>query len=260
MKKILFSVLIIMAVITACSKKTSTSADSAIIKATLPQAAVSYIDNNYPDATIDFFVTLRNSAATYLVTLNTTEELAFSKAGDFMGDGRNFHGGNPGDTTFCGDTTHGGGPGGDGHHGGGHPGGGHHGHGIPVDSLPAAIISYVNANYPGDTIRHAEYDSLCLNGLVIAVMIPQPGMVPPLKLYFDVNGGYLMLANRIHYADVPQAVKDYITTNYADYMVCHGTEKYTLANNSIEYIIYLHKDHLRKSVRLKADGTLICER
>jgi len=243
MKRTLFMMLAVILALTACKKnETSSSTPTNQTSGTaLPLKATAYIANNYPDAAITYYLTITNGPADYLVTLNTTEELAFNKAGDFLGRGENFHGGKPGDSIPC--------PGG---------GNGHHGGGIPVDSLPALLVNYVTANYSGFTIRHAEFDSICFNGLVVEVMLFKAGS-EPVKLFFDPTGNYLMLANRTLYADVPQAVKDYVSANYAGYKAAGKAEKLTLADNSIQYNIFLDLAKTRKTARIDANGVFVCE-
>lgn len=235
--------LAVILALTACKKnETSSSSPTNQTSGTaLPLKATAYIANNYPDAAIKYYLTITNGPADYLVTLNTTEELAFNKAGDFLGRGENFHGGKPGDSIPC--------PGG---------GSGHHGGGIPVDSLPLLLVNYVTANYAGYTIHHAEFDSICFNGLVVEVMLFKAGS-EPVKLFFDPTGNYLMLANRILYADVPQAVKDYVSANYAGYTAAGKAEKLTLADNSIQYNVFIGKGATRKIVRIDAGGVFVCE-
>jgi hypothetical protein len=165
MKKTMFLLMIAsIAALSSCNKKNDTSPNSSNgTAANLPLKASQYIDTNYPDASIIYVVAMKNSTAAYIATLNTTEELAFTALGDFLGDGTLYHNGTPGegDTIHCDSTGCGGGHHGGGHHGGGHHGGGNHGGGhnenvIPVDSLPALIKDYISANYSGYTIRHAE--------------------------------------------------------------------------------------------------------
>jgi hypothetical protein len=255
MKKIMLIMLIAVAGLSACNKDQSTSGP--VTAASLPLKATTYIDNNYPDASIDYVVMMSDNTARYIVTLNTTEELAFTEVGDYLGNGADYHGDHHGGDTICGDTTH---PGG-GHHGGGHHGGGHHGgpgHGIPVDSLSATITSYITANFTGYSIMHAEIDTLCPNGAVTEVMIGMQGSEPK-KVVFDATNNYLLWAKRIRFTDVPEAVKDYITANYATYHVCDRGEQYTMADNSLQYTVFLMAGPVHKLVRLAADGTLVCE-
>ena len=252
----MFLLLIVtMAALSSCNKKSETGVTSVSV-ADLPLKASQYIDTNYPDASVLYVVALKQSSASYIVTLNTTEELAFTSVGDFLGDGAKFHGGHhggEGDTTHCGDTIHGGG-----HHGGGH-GGGPHENGIPIDSLSSTIKAYIQANFAAYTIKHAELDLICPEGLVTEVVIIIAGQ-EPVKLYFDAAKSYLLQDARVLYTSVPQAVQSYITANYHGYSTCNRATKYTMADNSLQFLIYLHLNQTRKVVRLKADGTLVCEK
>ena len=81
-----------------------------------------------------------------------------------------------------------------------------------------------------------------------------------MKLYFDASSAYLMKDSRILFTDVPQAVKDYILANYSGYETCNRATKLTLADNSLQFIVYLHAGQIRKNVRLKGDGTVVCEK
>lgn len=178
-----------------------------------------------------------------------TPSSSLKSAGDSIyNDSTGPGGGHPGDTIH-GDST-----GCGGHHGGGHHGGGH---GIPPDSLPALITDYITANFAGYSILHAEFDSLCTEGLVKEVMIGKQGS-EPFKLVFSASNSFLFRADRIPSGDLPQAVKDYISTNYPAYQVCDRAEKFTMANAGIQYMVYLRQNQLRLKVRLQADGVFIC--
>ncbi|MEI7491555.1 MAG: PepSY-like domain-containing protein [Bacteroidota bacterium] len=259
MKKAMFLMLVTALIaMGACSKKDQTGTTAQTNQATsLPTKATTYVETNYPDATIDYILVLANSSAKFVVALNTTEELAFTSDGNYLGDGRHFHnGGHPGDTipgdSIHGDTIH------CWHHHGHHGGGHHGGHGIPVDSLSSVIKSFIAANFTGYTILNADYDSLCVDGRVKEVMIGKQDTVPPIKLIFSATDIYLLQASRFRYSDVPQAVKDYITANYSSYEVCNAAEKYILADNSVQYMVYLRLDRSHLKVHLLADGTLVC--
>lgn len=257
MKKILILLLIIVAGMYSCSKHQTTPTQSTTLS-TLPMKATDFIDSNYPDASINYVVVLTNNTAKFIVTLNTGEELAFTQNGDYLGDGEAYNDGHHGGDTICNDTTHGRGHG---HPGGGHHGGGHHGgpgHGIPIDSLSPAIISYITTNFPGYAIRHAELDTLCPEGAVIEVMLEMHG-VEPKKVIFNPQNDYLMWAKRIQFSDMPQSVKDYITSNFVTYYVCNMGEILTMADSSLQYIIYLNKEQTHVYIRVKAVGTLVCE-
>lgn len=231
--------LVFVAAFTACKKDlTDPASDATSSNSTLPLKATVYVENNYPDAEINYYVAVSNSPAAFLVTLTTAEELAFSSKGDYLGHGANYHGGTHSDTIPC-------------HHGG-------HGGGIPVDSLPAAIQEYVTANYPDYEIRHAGYDSLCAEGLVIDVMLFQAEL-EPVKLVFTTEGDFLMRSDRILYSTLPQAIQDYITTNYSGYTPSDKSEQLSLESGDLNYVAFVRQDSIKTSLRFDGLGQWVCE-
>jgi len=250
MKK--FEVLIFMTLLAlfSCNKeKSSNTGDSSSMNvAALPATVTSYINDNYPDATIYTAAQLANNEAKYIVLLSTEEELAFDASGHFLGDGQSYcHGGGP----F---------PGGDSlHHG--HPWHGCPPNWINIDSLSAPIKLYIATDYPNYQTWHAEKDSICPTGAVIEVMIRKKGSHPPidLKLFFDLTNDYLMMAERIRFNELPQAVRTYINTNFGNMHQCDMAEKLTLADSSINYAVFIDKPHDHQRVVLTAAGTLVCE-
>jgi hypothetical protein len=253
MKKVMIVMLVtMMAALSSCNKNDQSVPTSQVTDvAALPAKAVSYAEDNYPDATIDYVLQQTNAVARYIAVLNTTEELAFTTSGDYLGDGKQYRGGHHGGDTIHGDTIHGGG-----HHGVGHHGG-HQGTQIPVDSLPVMITDYIAANFAGYSVMHAEYDTLCPEGAVKEVMIGI-SLSEPLKLVFNSSDVFLMQASRIRYSTVPQAVKDSISANYATYQVSNKSEKLTLADNSIQYSVYVRLNAYHQKVRLTELGIMIC--
>jgi hypothetical protein len=262
MKRNLAFMLFIAVLLGACSKNQTSTTQTG--SSTFPTKASDYIVNNYPDASVDYIISQTSSQARYIAVLNTTEELAFTQEGEFLGDGREFHHGDsiPGDTVHC-DSMPGWHHGHHGHHGDEehhwhHGHGGHGGFGIDPDSLPAAIVNFVNTNFPGSGIIHANYDSICPEGNVIAVMVGDWG-TEPVKLFFDLTDTYLFKAKRIRYNNMPQAVRDSVAAGFAAYHVSEKGEKLTLPDSTLQFRVYLHQEeHIRKSVRLNADGTLVC--
>ena len=253
MKKIEIIMLISLLALFSCKKEntgTSSGASTSTMNvADLPAAVTTYISNNYPDATIYSATKVSNSTASYVVTLSTEEQLAFDGHGNCLGDGSGFPGGGDPD----GDTLH---------HGHGHPGHGCPGNWINIDSLQGAIKTFITANYPDYQIWHAEKDSICPAGPVISVMIRKAGMRPPedMKLFFDQANSFLMTGQRIRFTDMPQAVKDYITSNFGTMHRCDGSEKLTLADASVDYAVYLGPPERRhKRIVLTESGTLVCE-
>jgi hypothetical protein len=260
MKKLML-IMLVAVVAFGCSKNSTnnfTVTQTNLNLANIPATITNYVADNYPDATIYQAITLQNSPAHYVITLNTEEELAFNQNGTFLGDGGKFPGG-PDGPGCPGDSLH---PDPDHGHDHGHGHGHHHGHcpphnWIPADSLPQVILDYITANYSSYVVDHGEKDSICPDGAVTAVMITLADTVH-MKVFFDATNTFLMTGQRIHYAATPQAVKDYVTANYSTYTVCHGTEMFTLAGGALRYAIYLRQTGDHKRLILNADGTFVC--
>jgi Putative beta-lactamase-inhibitor-like, PepSY-like len=237
-------------IISSCSKENNTSTEQDISVTEVSERIANYVDNNYPDAYISSAVSVTNNLAKTIVTLNTTEELAFNSNDNFIGPGNQFHAGH----------MHG--------HNGGHPHGGGHGHchgfehgdfdDIPVDSLSSTITVFISMNYAGYRILHSENDSSCAVGSVIEVFVRTTG-AEPVKLIFDTAGSYLMSASKIDYSTTPAAVQASITTNYSGFTPRHRSEKFTLVNGQSQYVVYLFNGTTHKRVLLADDGTVICE-
>ena len=275
MKRVFFSIIILLAVLCACSKVDSTSktSEESICTTSLPLKVTEYVANNFPAESIAAAVKVLNGTATYIVSLNTLEQLAFDSNGRFLGNGAYFHPGcdslglHSDSVRFDHDSL-------GGEHGGmGHGGRGGHGHGdhggpdgfgyggsgsISVDSLPASISAYLLANFAGYTARHAEIESNCQFDSLYEIMVVKD-TIHPVKIFFGLTGNYLMTSSRAVYASVPQAVKDYITANYSGYTIMTRMEVFIMADNTLEYSIFMELQHARKRVLLNAGGTFICE-
>ncbi len=249
MKKLIFGLFFGILAIHSCQKSSSTATEAAIDTTEIPDAVLEYIANNFPDAAITSATTFEDSETALIVGLDNHQEVAFDRNGD------------PLDTSG---VDYRGGKGGKGKHGKGkgkHHGDGGKGHGdeISVDSLPQAILDYLAANYAGYTPKHAETDTLCSVGAVYEVALFKDS-TDRVKLFFDPSGTFLMSGKRVGFtADVPQAVKDLLTASYAAYTPRNRAVKLTMADGSIQYVVYLKNGSDRKKVFVKEDGTLVCE-
>jgi len=234
MKKVILPMLLIVIAAISCSKHDQ-GAEQTINVADLPKSVVSYIDNNYPAETIYKAVKVRDRDVNYDVTLTSDEHVEFDKNGGFVGEGMTYL-----------------------HHGEHHHGKGHHHHGVPTDSLPALVQTYISTNFAGYAVRHAETDSICAYGKVTQVVLFKSS-TPPVKLYFDNAGAYLMQGTRVPSSDLPQAVKAAITGNYAGYTLTEKSEKYVLADNfTVEYFVFLIQGDIHKHLIIREDGTVVC--
>ena len=89
---------------------------------------------------------------------------------------------------------------------------------IPLDSLPQAVVDYVTANYPNDTMEGAVVDTETGNIYVL--------LSSEIVLEFDADGNFIEAFDEgemgdehcveVNPEDLPQAIKDYISTNYPD--------------------------------------------
>ncbi len=246
MRKIQFALLAIVVVLSACSKEQKASNYQEINIAELSSSIVSYVDENYPDATIVSALQASTSAeAEFIVALNSAEEIAFDASGNCLGDAEDFSAAR---------HQRKGGP----RHGGGGHGGGHGHGGIPVDSLPTTITSYVSANYANSRIIGARLDTTCQFGNVINVMVRQQRTAPT-RLTFSLTGTYLFKGERALYSSLPQAVRDTVAAHYTiNTNVRNRAEKLTLANTTIEYNVYLMSNGARTAVTLLSNGTIVC--
>ncbi len=223
----------------------------------LPQAAADYVTATYPSLTIQTVVFKQHDNRTgYAVELSDGTILLFNAEGEFI--------------NLCGEFPGGDGPGG-GHGGGGHGGhGGHGNHGgdygpngpqggciagdtIEVAALPTTITQYVADNLGGQTIT-------------VAVLKPSGKFGVELSngtvLLFAADGVFIKVCDgqpdgphhhhcntAITFDDLPQAAKDYITTNYAGETVKRGCQK-----NNGNYIVKLSND---VKILFNADGTML---
>ena len=214
MKKIIkfLTPVMVIALVVSCSKgSTSTTpalvtsnatlstktakADNSINTATLPQSVLDYIKTNYPNETVTSSDVENNG--NYEVTLSSGTELIFDSKGAFLGiddDGSNDFG----------DTK------------------------ILPSNLPQTILDFITANYPSSSITKAELEN---NGHY------EVKLNDGTELVFDANGVFLgqgvdqdemkegndnnsnddnssSSETNIDPATLPQAVKDYISTNY----------------------------------------------
>lgn len=256
MKKFQIVLLAIVVIISACSKEQSAGNYQTIPVSELSSSVVNYVDENYPDASIVSAVKACNAEATYVVQLNTNEEIAFNAAGNCLGDAEDFNAGasQRGGRGGHGGGHHGGGPGGGGGHNGGGPGG------IPIDSLPSAVGTYISTNFSTARIIGARLDSTCQFGNTINVMV-KPTNNKPVKLTFDMAGVYLYTSERALYNTVPQIVRDTVVSTFGlAGRFRNRAEKLTLANASVEYNIYFMLNNARKVATVQDNGTIVCSK
>ena len=186
---------------------TAQLSDDYINPAALPQAILNYISTNYPDNTIREAEKEDNN--NYEVELNNGVELIFDQQGNFLGIDDD-------DDDDFGDEN------------------------IAPADLPANIRNFIATHFPGTTIEEAEREN---NGNY------EIELSNDVELIFDADGKFLGLADDednddkddddIDVSDLPQAILDYIATNYPDNTIIEAereddnTYEVTL-NNGVE--------------------------
>lgn len=129
--------------------------------------------------------------------------------------------------------------------------------GFPLADLPAAIKTYVEANYPGYTIDEAEQETDCSGATVYDVEIEQGEDIES-ELTFDSEGNFLYSESEITVADLPASVTNSLANNYAGFTT-EEADKLTLADGSTRYEVELEKGSIEKEVLFDTEGTVICE-
>jgi len=255
MKKIILSILALAAVMVSCSSND----DSAGVSSSTSESIATYIAEIFPAASV---VSTTSSSSKVTATLNTGETVTFSKDGSVIAYANNACKGLAADSlvvpadSVAGHNHDGKGPGKHGHGKHGHDR--HYKNEISVDSLSTTLNEYISTNYAGDTVIHAEVDTIC-QGIVTEVFVCS-STKEPIKLVFDATGTFIFKAERIKYADVPAEISAAVTANYSTYSVKKRAEKFTLADGSLQYKVFLSFNKTRKSVTFNADGTVSCEK
>ena len=248
MKKLLFFIATAsVTMFSACqsdliSTLTGQSTESEISLSEIPSAVTEYTANHFPDAQITQAVSLKNSEASTIVTLDSGEELAFDNDHNCLGRGEGKHAKRKHKKGRHGDR--------DGEH--------EDEDAISLDSLPAAVKTYLSANYASYTDIRAEKEKNCQYGEVYELKLKSTSY-ECVKLFFSLTGDFLSTASRVDYSSTPAAVQSYITTNYSSYKVCFRSEKLTSAGGQASYKIHMRSADTKKRVCIAEDGTFICE-
>lgn len=255
MKKIVFVLLVLAAGLTSCKKDLNApdTQDHSVSASNLPPKASEYIADYYPAQAISSVIPLDNSSASFIVVLNTTEELAFDSNGNFIGYGESFH--QTGTNNLTGNTTE------LANLSDFSPGFPEHSPGktVPVNFLPIAIGQYINLNFEGYSVKHAEMQTICQLGPIYNVMI-EDSKSDRLMLFFSKTEEYLGRADRTLFQLAPKQVQEIITEKYLSYTVRPGMELITLNDGRTLYAVFLSAGSESNIMLLvKSDGTIVCQ-
>jgi uncharacterized membrane protein YkoI len=164
-----------------------------------PEPIVDYVATNYPNNSINeiYMREYNNGISNYDVELDNSNELFFDDNGNYIG--------------MDDDNIN-----------------------INSSELPSQIIDYINNNYPDNQIVKAEKEFE--DGTQVYEITLNNGF----ELYFTLDGTFLELEYDNSYIstdDVPQAILDYISTNYPDASILF-IEK-DIEDGVVEYEVYL---------------------
>lgn len=123
--------------------------------------------------------------------------------------------------------------------------------------LPAAVKTYLDANYPGFKIDESEQETLCTGTSVYEVELEGPGD-QEIELTFDTEGNLLFTETEIPASQLPSSVTGSISANYPGYSI-EEAERLDLAGGGNQYEVELKKGSSHLEVLFAADGTKICE-
>jgi hypothetical protein len=233
MKTIIFSMIILATVLTACKKDSmsppANQASQSVSVKDLPFNVTDFIANNYPAENIVSAYKVSAPPASMVVVLNTNEQVSFDSDGNALSGVAPTSDISPFITVAP----------------------------TPVHFLPAAISNYLETNYAGYTIRSSILINTCNMGEVYDILLIQSGM-EPVKVIFDLKGNYVAYGMRVIADGAPMPVMDYINKSFPGYTVMLKMEKFMLADGRIFYNVFVENGRNVDAVLVNADGTPVC--
>jgi len=191
----------------------------------LPDAIRAYVTTNYADATIK---KSKLKDDQYYVGLDNELILVFDQEGNFLEE-----------TTFM------------------HGPKGHFGEAVAIEDLPSGVADYVATNYPDGTIAHAK---LFEEQYYVGVKSETSKTI----LIFDANGNFIEEraathgghgGNYLAVEDLPAAITDYVTANYAGAEIVKAKLK-----KDGEYAVFLMNDTTKILLVFDSEGNFLYER
>lgn len=256
-----FIALCSLVVLDACSKSgsepTSGSSPTNLIKVNnsdLPQAAQDYIASHYPSATIkevEKGTSEQSGAQEYSVLLSNGTTLLFDLSGNFLGLDNNHQDGNDGKHED-GDSTNV-----NGDYDGNHENNDSTDEHNSTATLPAAAQTWLAANFPGTSVDHAEADTLCDGTALISVSVEQGQN--GISLSFAPDGTFLFKKMEFIYANLPQGVKDAVSTQYPGGIPDQDAGQLEYANGSLRYEVQVKYNNKEWEAIFQSDGALVCQ-
>lgn len=132
---------------------------------------------------------------------------------------------------------------------------------VSLDSIPASVLDFIEANYSGYQIQSAETEDICDDVLVYEIEL-EDGPGPDVDLYFDLDWNFLFEGTYISSSDLPAAVLTTIENDYSNYLIDDSdVEQFTYPDGTIEYEVELEALNGDGSLEVifAADGSFICD-
>ena len=129
----------------------------------------------------------------------------------------------------------------------------------PVE-LPPVAEDFIAQNYPSHFISSTDTEDLCDNTLVWEVEL-EDGPGPDVDLYFALDGTFLFTETEINLMDLPEAVRNAISTNFADYSINEqDINQHDYPDGTIEYEVELVHQVTgdEEDAVFNASGELLC--
>jgi hypothetical protein len=126
--------------------------------------------------------------------------------------------------------------------------------------LPTLAEDFIAQNYPSYFISSTEIEDLCDNSPVWEVEL-EDGPGPDVDLYFALDGTFLFRGRDITLMALPEAVRNAISTNFAEYSINgQDIEQHDYPDGTIEYQVALvhNVSGDEEDAVFDASGALLC--
>jgi hypothetical protein len=126
--------------------------------------------------------------------------------------------------------------------------------------LPTLAEDFIAQNYPSYFINSTEIEDLCDNSPVWEVEL-EDGPEPDVDLYFALDGTFLFTERDITLMDLPEAVRNAISTNFAEYSINEQEiEQHDYPDGTVEYQVELvhNVSGDEEDAVFDASGALLC--
>lgn len=245
MKKLIFPLMFLLVVVYACKK--DVAPDNSIGASNLPAKAAEYISQNYPDQTVTSAIKMNDGTDTYIVTLNSNDQLAFDLQGSFLGAGTV----QSNESTSGTNSNFSDGP---------TPSGLAEfapGRILTLRFVPWSISQYVKNNYDGYNMELIQLQNVCSFGNVYVAMLNQ-GKNTRVTLLFGTDGQYMARAVPMPYSLAPNMLQHTILNSFPGYSVRPNIDEIFMSDGRTLWAVFLMNQGRNYVTLINEDGTSLC--